>query len=273
MSEHTADGLTPMAMVDGVRVPLADAVLPLTDPAAIRGDGVFETIGVWGGHPFALEAHLARLRASLDAAGLGHVEDGPVRDEVEALLTDVTADAALRIVRSASGLRILLLDHQPRRPPLRRLALAAAPWIAPDSPLSGVKSLSYQANMTALRAAQRAGADDALLHTADGVVLEGTTFGVCWVVGGRLEAPAVALGILDSISRRTVLELAREEGLEVGEGRFDLRRLEQASEVLAVSSLRPLTAVAQVGGVDLSGAPTPVHDRLGPLLEERRRGQ
>jgi branched-chain amino acid aminotransferase len=263
--------LVPTASIDGQRVPLAEAVLPLTDPVVLRGDGIFETLGVWGGRAFALEDHLGRLVRSLEAAGLAPVDLDRLRAEVAEVLDGVTADAALRLVVSASGRRIVLLDHPPQRPPLRRLVLVPAPWISPHSPLAGVKSLSYQPNMAALRAAQDAGADDALLHTPDGIVLEGTTFGVCWVVDGVVEAPALALGILDSISRRAVLELARETGHAVAEGHYTLDRLERASEVLLISSLRPLAAAVQVGDLRLPPS-APLCRRLAPLLEARRRG-
>jgi branched-subunit amino acid aminotransferase/4-amino-4-deoxychorismate lyase len=272
MSDAEPAPLVPAAMVEGVRTALADARLPVTDPAVVRGDGVFETVGVWAGRPFALADHLERLAGSLAAAHLPAVDTGLLAGEVEALLDGTTADAHLRIIVSASGRRLLLLDHPPRRPPLRRVILVPAPWIAPDSPIAGVKSLSYQPNMVALRAAQEAGADDALLHTADGIVLEGTTFGVCWVVDGRIEAPTLALGILDSISRRTLVALAGEQGMEITEGRFAVGRLLAADEVLAVSSLRPLAALERVGDRAVGGPVSPVRDLLGPALEAARRG-
>ncbi|MEO2104514.1 MAG: hypothetical protein ABGZ36_02620, partial [Actinomycetota bacterium] len=58
------------AVVDGVAMPLAAARLAMTDDGVARGDGAFETIGVWDGAPFRLDDHLGRLSASLAASAL-----------------------------------------------------------------------------------------------------------------------------------------------------------------------------------------------------------
>ena len=61
-----------------------------------------------------------------------------------------------------------------------------------------------------------------LARHPEGVILEGPTFSVAWVVGGVLETPGLDLGILDSITRRVMLEMASELGLEVVQGTWDL---------------------------------------------------
>ena len=78
-----------------------------------------------------------------------------------------------------------------------------------------------------------------------GLVLEGPTFSVAWVRDGVLETPALDLGILDSITRRVVLEGARGEGGR-GRGMFDLDRLLGADEALAFSTVKEVTPVTEV---------------------------
>jgi branched-subunit amino acid aminotransferase/4-amino-4-deoxychorismate lyase len=238
------------ARIDGEGTSLATASLNLGDAGVARGDGAFETVGVWGGRPFRLEDHLQRLQASLTALALPPAPVEALREDCAALLTDVVGDAALRIYLTASGTRVLTLADLPDRPPTQVLVPLPGPWIQPVGAYgpAGAKTMSYCANMTATRLAVRAGGDDALLCSVpDGLVLEGPTFGVAFFAGGVMHAPAPDLGIIDSISRRTVLDVAREQGVEVVLGRWPLAELASADEVIICSSLRPVAGVARVG--------------------------
>ena len=111
--------------------------------------------------------------------------------------------------------------------------------------------MSYANNLAATRTARVAGYDDALLLGRSGRVLEGPTFAVCWAVeeGGEIvyETPAMALGILDSITRQAALDAADEAGLAVREVEDDLTRLDTASEVFALSTLKDAVPVTAVG--------------------------
>lgn len=264
---------TARAMVDGQAMALADATLAITDEGAARGDGGFETVGVWNGRPFRLADHLARLDASLAAIGLPPADRDRLAAEAAALMDGLgERDAALRLYVTASGTRVLTLTDQPVRIPARHLVPQPAPWIRPRGTYgpAGAKTMSYGPNMAATRAAQRAGGDDALLLSLEGTVLEGPTFCVLWVAGGSLRTPSVDLGIVDSISRRTLLELAAEAGIASAEGRWPLEELLAADEVLVCSSVRDVIAVAAVGDRRYDG-PTPVRDRLAAALDARRR--
>jgi branched-subunit amino acid aminotransferase/4-amino-4-deoxychorismate lyase len=87
------------------------------------------------------------------------------------------------------------------------------------------------------------------------------------VVGAVVETPGLELGILDSITRRILLEMAAGLGLEVTEGAWGLDRLELADEVLAFSTTREIQAVSAVGTMRfLEG---PVTADLARLYQER----
>jgi branched-subunit amino acid aminotransferase/4-amino-4-deoxychorismate lyase len=131
--------------------------------------------------------------------------------------------------------------------------------------------MSYAPNMAATRAARRAGGDDALLVALEGWVLEGPTFGVLWVEGEVVRAPARDLGIVDSISRRTLLAAAADAGLRVEEGRYRLTDVARADEVLVSSAVRPAVGVERIGDATLRTS-TPVGDLLAKALETARRG-
>lgn len=268
------DTVTPRALVDGLASGLADAALPLLDEGFVRGDGAFEAIGVWDGRPFRLADHLGRLAASLAAIGLPPPDLALLETEAGSLLAGLGAvDAALRCYVTASGTRVLTLSARPIRPALRRLVPLPAPWIRPlgSYGAAGAKTMSYTPNMAATRAARAAGGDDALLLSLEGFVAEGPTFGVAWVDGDTLRAPEAGLGIVDSISRRTVLDAARAAGLAVEEGRYPFDALGGASEVLVCSALRDLEAVPRVGASTYPTV-TPVRDLLAKALDAARRG-
>ena len=261
-----------VALINGEKMPLDAARLPITDEGVARGDGAFETVGIWDGRAFRLDDHLARFANTLAAVSLPEAELGLLKREATSLLDDVDGDGALRIYVTASGTRMLTVSPPPVRREPRWLDPQPAPWIRPlgSYQLAGAKTMSYLPNMAATRVAQRNGADDALLISLEGWVLEGPTFAVLWVADGQLFAPPVSLGTVDSISRRTVLELAAGAGLTVLEEPRPLDHLLGADEVLACSSVRPLLSIARVGERRFSDA-TPVRDRLAPLLDQARR--
>jgi branched-subunit amino acid aminotransferase/4-amino-4-deoxychorismate lyase len=138
------------------------------------------------------------------------------------------------------------------------LATVAAPWHPGGEmwELAGVKTLSYAANQAATRLAQETGAHDALLISRAGEILEGPTFSVAWVREGVFETPSLDLGILESITRGFVLKGCRQVGVPVSEGRYLLDRLQGASEVMALSTVKEVMPVLAVD--DLRFAPGPV---------------
>lgn len=261
------------AVIDGVRMPLADASLSLTDAGVARGDGAFETVGVWDGRPFRLDDHLSRLGWSLEALCLPPAPQQILIEECRQLVADhAQGDGALRIFVTGSGTRIVTLTGQPAPPDLEVLIPQVGPWIQPrtDYRPAGSKSMSYAANMAAGRMARQAGGDDALLFSVpDRYVLEGPTFGVVFVARGIVHAPSTRLGIVDSISRRTLLDIAADHQLEVLTGHWPIEVLADADEVITSSALRPAVAARRVGKWTFGRHP--VADLLAQGLEARRR--
>ncbi len=238
-----------LAILDGTVQPASTATIPLTDEGLLRGDGVFEVIRVYAGRPYAMAEHLERLARS--AANL-RLELAPadVRADVDALLAEAgDVDCALRVLVTRGGRRIGILEALKALPPTLALATVA---YAPTRVLDGVKSLSYAANMLTRRLAQEQGADDALLLTPHGRVLEGPTAAFFAVLDGELVTPPLSDHVLDSITRRKVLAAsdAREQVLT----RDDLPGLEEA---FLASTLREVHPVHAIDGHALPAAPGP----------------
>jgi branched-subunit amino acid aminotransferase/4-amino-4-deoxychorismate lyase len=255
----------------------SDGRIPVTDSSVLRGDGCFEVLASYGGRPFALEEHLDRLERSAAALGI----ELPPRFDLIGWIGKASSDIGDGYVRvvvtrgsSVPGLdepsMVIVFAHSLERVGQRgRLYPVEAPWHAAgiEWDLAGAKLISYAPNMAATRKAQAEGFDDALLLTPDGVVLEGPTFSVGWVADGVLETPSLELGILDSITRRVVLDLASGLEIQVVEGRWGLDRLDSASEVTAWSTVREVQPVVAVG--ERSWDPGPVTKRLGIVFADR----
>lgn len=252
----------------------SDGHIPVTDSSVLRGDGCFEVLRSYGGRPFALDEHLDRLERSATALDIAL----PSRGSLEEWITqtsETVGDGAVRVVvtRGASvpGLddppNVIVFGHDwERNLEPARLLPVVAPWHAAgvDWDLAGAKVISYAPNMAASRRAKSEGFDDALLLSGGEIILEGPTFAVGWVVDGVLETPGLDLGILDSITRRIVLDLAASLGVEIVEGEWDLRRLDAATEVMAWSTIREVQPVTVVG--ERSWDPGPVTERLAGVF-------
>jgi branched-chain amino acid aminotransferase len=239
-----------LASVNGAIGPAEGALIPATDDGLLRGDGAFEVIRLYDGRPFALADHLDRIERSAAAIELG-VDRAALEHEIGDLLGEFGArDGVLRIVLTRGGKRLLLCETLPEWD--EAIAVATVTY-APSVILTGVKSISYAANMQATRLAQGSGADEAILVRPDGVVLEAPTSSVFWVSAeGGLRTPALDTGILESITRARV---ARE--LHVEEGEWTLDELLGAHEAFLASTTREVQAISSIDGRDLPEAPGP----------------
>jgi branched-chain amino acid aminotransferase len=249
-----------LASVDGAITPAEAAVVPVTDDGLLRGDGGFEVMRIYGGHPFALDDHFARLART--CAGLRlDVDLDALRGEALALLgRTIVPESLQRLVVTRAGRRIAIAEPLPARP---RTARVATVTYAPTRILNGLKTLSYAANMLAVRLAKEQGADEALLVTPHGRVLEGPTWTFFWARGGRLYTPPLTDGILASITRARLLEEC-----DVTEAPCTLDDVRAAEEAFIASTVREVMPITAVDDIDLPAAPGPV---TGAAYEAFRR--
>ncbi|HMJ76463.1 MAG TPA: aminotransferase class IV [Iamia sp.] len=257
--------------LDGVVGPTADARLPVTDHGLTVGDGIFETMKVADGTPFALTRHLRRLRRS--AASLG-LDPGLTDDELRAACASVVDTAVgagetvgrLRLTvtggpgpagseRGTDGATVLVVTGPPSVWPATA-AVATVPFTRnPTGGLAGVKSTSYAENVIALARAHEAGASEAIFADVHGRLSEGTGSNVFVARGGRLLTPSLATACLAGITRELVLELcpSAEESEEL-----TLDDLHTAEEAFLTSSTRDVQPIATVDGIALGTSPGPL---------------
>jgi 4-amino-4-deoxychorismate lyase len=257
-----------------------EPVLHADDEALLRGRAAFETLRVYGGRPFRLTEHLARMQVSAARLGLDW-PDGFEELAAAALAAGGRPDAVLRLYltpgREGAGEPFALAlvstlpgDIEERR--ARGIGLISLLGIRADAPwlLGGVKSTSYAVNMAAEAEARRRGADDAVFVRDDGVVLEGTVTNVWWRRGRTLCTPSLDLGILAGITRAVVLETAPAAGYEVVEGAFELEDLAAGEEAFTTSSVREVMPAVTLDGnpIGSEGNPGPAARTLQAALRE-----
>jgi 4-amino-4-deoxychorismate lyase len=272
----------------GHRMVDADAPqLTVTDLAATRGDGVFETASLVEGNVQALDAHLERLAESAGMLQLPAPELPIWRDAVlavgAALTATGTVEGSIKFVLTrgvegtgiptgwvfgtdapdfsrdrTEGIRIVLLDRG-----FRHDVPQTSPWL-----LAGAKTLSYAVNRAALREAARRGADDVLFVSSDGYLLEGAVSNLLLRRGNQLITPRVDLGILAGTTQADLYTWAEAEGFVTGYELLTPADLEGADAAWLVSSVRHVAPVRAVDGVERS-VDAELTERLNAALHAR----
>jgi len=250
-----------LASIDGAIGPAEEARVPVTDEGLTRGDGAFEVMRLYGGRPYALTEHYARLART--CAGIRLENDFEALEaEVDALLDAAgPVEGLIRIVLTRGGRRILTIEPLPRHPPVARVMTVR---YAPNRVLDGLKTLSYAGNMLARRLAQEQGYDEALFVTPHGRVLEGPTWSFFWVRDGVLLTPPLEDRILASITRAKVIEAAGAQ-----EEPCTLADLRGAQEAFIASTIREVMPIAAIDDLQLPEAPGPVTERAREALARR----
>jgi branched-chain amino acid aminotransferase len=250
-----------LASVNGAITPVEEAMIPVSDEGLLRGDGGFEVLRVYGGRPFALDDHFARLGRTCAGLRLESELDQLRREALALVERAGEAESLLRLVVTRGGRRIAIVEPLPARPEAARVATVT---YAPTRVLNGLKTLSYAANMLAGRIAKEQGADEALLVTPHGRVLEGPTWTFFWARDGRLHTPPLTDGILDSITRACLFD-----ELEVTEAPCTLDDVRAAEEAFIASSVREVMPIAAVDDIELPHAPGPVTEAAYEAFRRR----
>jgi len=263
--------------VDGALLDAADAVVSVFDHGLTVGDGVFETVKVRDGVPFALTRHLQRLTASARGLGLPEPDEAAVRRAVEeTLAANPDVDPARLRITVTGGVAPLGSDRGDARPTLVVAVAPLAPWPASSavvtvpwtrnerSAVAGVKTTSYAENVVALAYARERGAAEALFANTRGDLCEGTGSNVFVGVGGRLRTPPLSAGCLAGVTRALLLEWA-----DAAEEDLPMAALSEADEVFLTSSTRDVHPVHAVDGRALAPIPGPLTRIAMEVFAER----
>ncbi|MCV7309531.1 aminodeoxychorismate lyase [Mycobacterium paraffinicum] len=266
--------------LDGAIHPPDAPLLHADDLAAVRGDGIFETLLVRDGRPCLVESHLQRLTQSARLMDLPEPDLPSWRDAIDLAtrqwVADTADEGAMRLIYSrgreggTTPTTYVMVNAVPERvTAVRREGLAAVtldrglpsggagamPWL-----LAGAKTLSYAVNMAALRHAARQGAGDVIFVSSDGYILEGPRSTVViaaadeTATGGNLclLTPPPWYPILRGTTQQALFEVARAKGYDCDYRALRLTDLNAAQGIWLVSSM---TLAARVHTLD--GRPLP----------------
>jgi branched-chain amino acid aminotransferase len=262
--------------VDGALLPEEEARISPFDHGLLTGDGVFETLRVYGGMPFAWTRHLRRLARSADGLDLALPPSETLRRAADDVLAaNRLEEARLRITvtggpaplgsdRGAGARPTVVVAAGTLADRPRATAVATVGWSRNEGgALAGLKTTSYGENVRALAYAAARGAGEAVLPNTRGNLCEGTGTNVFLVRDGRLITPPESSGCLLGVTRGLILELAAGLGCEVSEVDVPLSALATADEAFLTSSTREIQPISAVDGRPLPAAPGPVTARLG----------
>lgn len=260
------------AYIDDHYVAPEDAKISIFDWGFLHSDATYDVAHVWRGRFFRLSDHVDRFFASMDRLRLN---PGRTRDEVRAVMHECVRRSGLR----DAYVEVLCTRGQPApgsrdpRTCTNRFMAFAIPFvwiadparqargidlfvsdvqrIAPASVDPRVKNYHWLDMVSALFQAYDHGAETAVLVDGAGNVTEGPGFNVFALVDGTLLTPAA--GVLEGISRRTVIELARAAGIAVREAALPVASLRRADEVFLSSTGGGVIGISRVDGVAVGG--------------------
>ncbi|HEB73357.1 MAG TPA: hypothetical protein ENI77_12165 [Nitrospirae bacterium] len=256
--------------------------ISIDDRGYTLGDGLFETIPIYGGRPFMLDRHFSRMTDGAKKIGLElPLDEAHARDAIAVLVernSIETGVARLTVSRGRGGPRgygiegfnaptwtltcrpytCLLANERDSGFTLSPVSIL----IDPKSPLRGLKTISCMESILILAQAKRLKADEAVAFTREGNIASGAAVNIFWVKDGKLFTPSLSCGILAGVTRGIILELAPQNAIESEEGMYNPETLKQADEVFVTNSLLMVAPVTTVIGLFNKPGPGAVTEKL-----------
>lgn len=272
-----------LAMLNDRIVPV-DSLDPIYfDRGIYFGDGVYEVLRSYNGRLFALDDHLARFARSLAQVRINSVDIDQIRSRVErAFTTSGLPDAKIyfHITRgSAPRNHVWNADLEPNffltvselpddtRDKAEGIAVSTHPdwrWKRCD-----IKSLNLLANVLARQDATDKGCEEAILVNEAGLITEGSGSGFFGILGQTLRTAPLSANILPSITRKFVVQAARNLGMDVAEKCLTPEEAASASELFIVVTTKDIVPVVKFDETTIGdGKPGP---QTAALITEFRK--
>jgi D-alanine transaminase len=274
-----------LALVNGKIVPLDQARVPIEDRGYQFGDAIYDVIDSYAGKLFCLDLHLDRMERSMKALSFPPIPREKIRGYIVELFEKAgiakagiyvqisrgvaprnhgfPRDAQPQIImtiRSSSGLPLELTEHG-----VKMITVPDLRWGRCD-----IKTVQLLPNVLAKQQALNAGAFDAIFIAEDGVVREATSSNLFIAKNGVLFTHPLTQNILPGISRRMVLAMCEESGIEIVESFFDVGRMLDADEVFVTGTITDILGVVEIDGKPIGeGTVGPICRRLNRSLVER----
>jgi branched-chain amino acid aminotransferase len=267
-----------VAYIEGQYMPVSEAKISVLDWGLLRSDATYDVVHVWNGRFFRLDTHLDRFFSSVEKLRMKLPTD-------RAALTDILRQCVRR-----SGLRDAYVEmictrgnsptfNRDPRQAVNRLICFAIPfgWIAneeqrerglsiaiskimripPGSVDPTVKNYHWLDLVMALYEGYDRGAENVVLLNERGEITEGPGFNVFAVMNQKVVTPVD--GVLEGITRRSVLDICKELGIPADETSLPSEWLRAADEVFVTSTAGGVMPVTQIDGQAVGAG------KVGPL--------
>jgi D-alanine transaminase len=226
------------------------------------GDGVYEVIRSYNGKIFAMDDHMIRLKASLEAIEMEHVNVDAVHKQILSAFDSAgikNAKIYMQITRGC-GIRSHFLDKN-MRPDV--LIMVENLPDATDQKTNGIKVITYPdlrwkrcdikslnllANVMATRAAQKKGGGEAILVSEQGFITEGAGSSFYTIFDNKIWTTPLNENILPSVSRKYVLKAASELGIGIVEEHVKAADASKAKEMLIGVTTRDVVGIVEFDG-------------------------
>ena len=245
-----------MYLINGIEVKKEEFNIPVENLAIWRGDGIFEAIAIHNGYLFAIDKHMERFAKSAEKMFFDDIDFTKIKEDLISIASKFD-NGYMRVIigrgtdKDKSDVYIFYQDLI-NFPESFSLQSQKAHWQSGgDFSLDeveniGSKTISYAMNINQTRLAQKSGYTDSLLLNKDGIVLEGPTFCVGWIIDNKIYVPSLDLGILDSITRRTLIDIAKEAGLDLKVENIHINDIYNVDTVFALSTAKHGIFVSQI---------------------------
>ncbi len=245
-----------MYLINGKEVKKEEFNIPVENLAIWRGDGIFEAIAIHNGYLFAIDKHMERFAKSAEKMFFDDIDFKKIKGDLISIASKFD-NGYMRVIigrgtdKDKSDVYIFYQDLI-NFPESFSLQSQKAHWQSGgDFSLDeveniGSKTISYAMNINQTRLAQKSGYTDSLLLNKDGIVLEGPTFCVSWIIDNKIYVPSLDLGILDSITRRTLIDIAKEAGLDLKIENIHINDIYNVDTVFALSTAKHGIFVSQI---------------------------
>jgi len=259
--------------IQGHFVPEAEATVSVFDRSFRYGDGLFETLRVYGGTPYALEQHVDRLLRGCEFLRITMPYN---LSELKALAQELIRrnqmpESILRLQLSRgagrrgyaphgdeSPLLVMTLSDAPvvdKSNPARWRLITSSLRLPMRDPLSAFKTCSKLVHVLASDEAQRRNAQDALLLNTDEDAAETTSANLFWIKNGNFCTPPLTSGALPGVTRALVISLCLQLGVGYCECRVTPKDLLRADGVFLTQSVREIVEVTHLDDIPLPRSP------------------
>jgi branched-chain amino acid aminotransferase len=269
--------------VDGEWFPKSRATISVFDHGMLYGDGVFEGIRVYNGVIFQFKEHLDRLYSSAKSIKLNIPL--PSQDMtaavVETIKRNSLKDAYIRLVvtRGAGDLGVdprkckrssTIIITEPVDPSVGVITkqkgisviISSVRRDAVDATTHEIKSLNYLNSVLAKLEATDAGTDDALMLDREGFVSEATTTNLFIAKDGDILTPPSTSGILQGVTRKRIIHLAKDLGYKVIEKGLTPYDVTSADEAFLTGTLSEIVPIVKVKGIEIGDG------KVGPIARK-----